>query len=201
MQSCSYEVFIPSRIVSLQGTHPFRTWYCPQHPPNLSAAWNAILECDNLCEEHVRHNHSIYEHTYLPHHFLHGSPAFSTRPWTQPFCIFISSAVSSIANNHVDIIPSKRTISQQTPFSTSLFHSDRLCQISWEVNVNACCTCQMVWNKLQGNDVQETLQTIDRFWDLNLLSQTSLEFFVVGIADNDWFTWTGNDYFSSVFIS
>ena len=46
---------------------------------------------------------------------------------------------------------------------------------------------------MQGDDVQETLQTVHRLGNLDLLGLASLEFLITGIADDDWLAVTGDD--------
>ncbi len=75
-----------------------------------------------------------------------------------------------------------------------LLHRDGLGQVTREINVQTLSNCQPVCHQLQGDDIQETLQTIDGRGDLDLLSQTGLELLVVRIADHDWSATTSNDW-------
>jgi len=47
---------------------------------------------------------------------------------------------------------------------------------------------------LERDDVQETLQAVDSLGDFDLLSLTSLELLIVGIADDNWLARTSNDW-------
>jgi hypothetical protein len=74
-----------------------------------------------------------------------------------------------------------------------LLHRDGLCQVTREIDVQALSNCKPVGHQLERDHVQETLQAIDGLGDLNFLGLTSLEFLVVGIADNNGSASTSND--------
>jgi hypothetical protein len=75
-----------------------------------------------------------------------------------------------------------------------LFDRHRLGQVTREINVQTLSNCQPVGHQLERDDVQKTLQTINCPWNLDLFGLSSLEFFVIWVADDDRSTRTGNDY-------
>lgn len=83
------------------------------------------------------------------------------------------------------------TTSQNT--ATSLLDSDRLGQVTGEVNVKTLENSEPVGNELERDDVEETLEDVDGLGDLDLLSLGSLELLIVRVADDDGLTTTSND--------
>ncbi len=66
-------------------------------------------------------------------------------------------------------------------------------QISWEINVEPFAHREPVGDELQGDHVQQTLQTIHRVRDFDLLGLLRREFLVVGIANDNGAATSGND--------
>lgn len=66
-----------------------------------------------------------------------------------------------------------------------LFYGDGLSQVTREVHVQALSNREPVGHQLQGDDVEETLETVDGLGDLDLLGLARLELLVVGVADDD----------------
>lgn len=75
-----------------------------------------------------------------------------------------------------------------------LLHRDRLGQVAGEIDVQALGDGEPIGHQLERNDVQETLQAVDCLGDLDLLGLAILEFFVVGVADDDWLAAASNDW-------
>ncbi len=61
----------------------------------------------------------------------------------------------------------------------------RLGQIPWEVDVEALHDGQPVSDQLQGDDVEDALQDVDRLGNLDLLGLVGVELGVVGVANDD----------------
>ena len=76
---------------------------------------------------------------------------------------------------------------------TALLDSNRLGQVTGEVDVQTLHDSEPVGNELQRNDVQETLQAVDGLGNLDLLRQVGLELFITGVADNDRLATTCNN--------
>lgn len=74
-----------------------------------------------------------------------------------------------------------------------LLDSDRLGQVTREVNVKVLHHGQPVGNQLQGDDVQDTLQDVDRLGDLNRLGLAVVELLVIGVADDNGLAATGDN--------
>jgi hypothetical protein len=74
-----------------------------------------------------------------------------------------------------------------------LLDSDRLGQVTGHVNVDTLGNRHPVRHELQGNDVDQTLQTVDVGGDLDLVRLVSGELRVVLVADDDGSSATGND--------
>lgn len=74
-----------------------------------------------------------------------------------------------------------------------LLDRHRLSQVTGEVNVQTLPNGEPVRDKLQGNYIQQTLETIHGLRHNNLLSLRSREFGVILVADDDRATTTGND--------
>jgi hypothetical protein len=83
------------------------------------------------------------------------------------------------------------TTSQTTV--TSLLDSDRLGQVTREINVETLKNGKPVGNELKRDDVEETLKNVDGLGDLDLLSLGRLELLIVGVADDDGLTTTSNN--------
>ena len=75
----------------------------------------------------------------------------------------------------------------------SLLDGDGLGQVAGEVDVETLQDGQPVGNQLQGNDVKNTLETIDGLGDLDLGRLAGLELLVALVADDDGPSTTGND--------
>lgn len=75
-----------------------------------------------------------------------------------------------------------------------LLDSDRLGQVTREVDIQSFKNCKPVRNELQGNHVQQTLEAIDSLGNFDLLSLRGLELVVSGVADDNRLATTGNDY-------
>jgi hypothetical protein len=74
-----------------------------------------------------------------------------------------------------------------------LLDSNRLSKVTREVNVQALKDSQPVGNKLEGNDVENTLKAVDGLGDLNLLSLGGLELLVIRVADDNGLAAASND--------
>ncbi|KAI6754186.1 hypothetical protein HG530_012700 [Fusarium avenaceum] len=83
------------------------------------------------------------------------------------------------------------TTSQTTV--TSLLDSDRLGQVTREINVETLKNGEPVGNELKRDDVEETLKNVDGLGDLDLLGLGRLELLIVGVADDDGLTTTSNN--------
>lgn len=79
------------------------------------------------------------------------------------------------------------------PTGASLLDSDRLGQVSREVNVETLKNGQPVGNQLQGNDVENALQAVNSLGDLDLESVRVLELLVTRVADDDGLAASSND--------
>ena len=75
-----------------------------------------------------------------------------------------------------------------------LLDGDRLGEVAREVHIETLKNSEPVGNKLKRNDVQKTLEAVDRLGDLNLLSLRSLELFIIGVADDNGLATTSNDW-------
>lgn len=75
-----------------------------------------------------------------------------------------------------------------------LLNSNRLGQVSGEVDVETTGDSQVIGNELKWENVEKTLQAVNGGWDLDLLGLGGLEFLVTWVADNDWLARTSNDY-------
>ena len=75
----------------------------------------------------------------------------------------------------------------------SLLDSDRLGQVTGEVNVETLENSEPVGNELKRDDVEETLKNVDGLRDLDLLGLRSLELLIVGVADDDGLTTASNN--------
>lgn len=71
------------------------------------------------------------------------------------------------------------------PPHAHLLNSDGFRQVTREINIQTFSNGKPVGHELERDDVEETLKTIDRLWDLNLFRLASLEFVVVRVADDD----------------
>lgn len=74
-----------------------------------------------------------------------------------------------------------------------LLDSHRLGQVPREIHIETFANSKPISDKLQRNDVEKTLQTINSFWYLDLLRLRAWEFWVIGIADDDRPATTGDD--------
>jgi hypothetical protein len=83
---------------------------------------------------------------------------------------------------------------EERHFAPSLLDSDRLGQVTREVDVETLQNSQPVGDELQRDDVQDTLQAVDRLGDLDTLSIGGLELLVVGVADDNGLAASGNDW-------
>ena len=77
--------------------------------------------------------------------------------------------------------------------STRLLDSDRLGQVTREVDVEALEDSQPVGDQLERNDVEDALQDVDGLGDLDPLAVGVLELLVVLVADDDWPATTSSD--------
>jgi len=75
----------------------------------------------------------------------------------------------------------------------ALLHSHRLGEISREIDIESFANSQPVGDELERDDVQETLKTVDRLGDLNLLRFLGGEFAIIWVADDDRSSTTSND--------
>lgn len=73
----------------------------------------------------------------------------------------------------------------QKDLDARLLDGHRLGQVTGEVNVKTLHDRQPVGNQLQGNDVQETLQDVDRLGDLDGLCLAAAELVVPSVADDN----------------
>ena len=67
-----------------------------------------------------------------------------------------------------------------------LLNGNRLSQVTREIDVQTLSNRKPVGHELQGNDVEKTLQTVDRLGDLDCLGLAGFEFVVVGVANYNW---------------
>lgn len=74
---------------------------------------------------------------------------------------------------------------QELETETRLLDSHRLGQVTGEVNVETLHDRQPVGNQLQGNDVQEALQDVNRLGDLDSLCLAALELVIPTVADDN----------------
>lgn len=74
-----------------------------------------------------------------------------------------------------------------------LLDCDRLRQVAREVDVDAFGNSKPIRNKLQRNDVEKTLQTINSPRYLNTLSFGRWELWIIRVADNDGTAFAGNN--------
>ena len=74
-----------------------------------------------------------------------------------------------------------------------LLDRHRLGQVTREVDIEALEHGKPVGNELQRDDVENTLQDVDRLGDLNLLRLVVRELLVSGVADDDGLAAAGND--------
>lgn len=77
---------------------------------------------------------------------------------------------------------------------SSLLDSDRLGQVTREIDVESLHNSKPVSDQLQRNDIEDTLEGVDRLGDLNLLSLASLELLVTRVADDNGLSAASNDY-------
>lgn len=75
----------------------------------------------------------------------------------------------------------------------NLLHRNRLSQVTWEINIQTLSNGKPVGHQLERDDVEKTLEAIDGLWDFDFLGLAGFEFFVVGVADDDWFARTSDD--------
>lgn len=75
-----------------------------------------------------------------------------------------------------------------------LLDCDRLGQVAREIDVETLQDGQPVGNELERDNVQETLEAVDRLRNLDRLGLRSLEFLVTGVADDNGPAATSNDY-------
>lgn len=75
----------------------------------------------------------------------------------------------------------------------NLLDSDRLGQVTREIDVESLQDGQPVGNQLQGDDIEETLKAVDGLGDLNLLSLGCVELLVSLVADDDGLAVASND--------
>lgn len=75
----------------------------------------------------------------------------------------------------------------------NLLNGDRLCQVTWEVDIQTLGDGEPVCHQLERDDVEKTLEAVDRLWDLNLLGFAIGKLLIVGVADDNWLSGAGND--------
>ena len=75
-----------------------------------------------------------------------------------------------------------------------LLDSHGFSQISREIYIETFPNGEPVGNELQRDHIEQTLKTINRLGDLNLLRLFGREFFVVRIANDNGSTGSGDDY-------
>lgn len=78
-------------------------------------------------------------------------------------------------------------------FPGPLLDGDRLGKVAREVDVETLQDGEPVGNQLEGDDVQETLENVDRLGDLDLQSLAGLELVVARVADDNGLAITSND--------
>jgi hypothetical protein len=66
-----------------------------------------------------------------------------------------------------------------------LLDSDRLCQISWEIDIDTSSYCNMIRKQLERDDVEETLKGIDCSWNTNNLATGIGYALIAFIGNND----------------
>lgn len=76
----------------------------------------------------------------------------------------------------------------------ALLDSDRLGQVTREIHIKALEHGKPICNQLQGNDIEQTLQTVNRLGNFNLLRLGCLKFGVGRIAKHNGLATTSNDY-------
>ena len=77
--------------------------------------------------------------------------------------------------------------------SKSLLHRDRFGEVSREIHVQTFCHREPVGNQLKRNDVEKTLQNINGLGYDDLLSLVLVEFWVIGVTDDDRAARASND--------
>ena len=78
--------------------------------------------------------------------------------------------------------------------AASLLDSDRLRQVTWEVHVQTLSNSKPISDELQGDDIQQALQGVDRLRHLDAFGLGRWEFWVVLVADNNRSSSSGNHY-------
>ena len=79
-----------------------------------------------------------------------------------------------------------------------LLHSDRLREVAREINIKTFTDGEPVSNQLQWDNVEKTLEAINSLGDLDLFCLGGRKLGVIVIADNDWTTTSGNDYWDKI---
>ena len=74
------------------------------------------------------------------------------------------------------------------------FHSDRFGKIARKINIQALHNRQPVGDELEGNHVEETLETVLSLGHYNLVGKRSLELVVALVANDNRLATTCNNY-------
>ena len=72
-------------------------------------------------------------------------------------------------------------------------YGDRLGQVPGEVDVQTLHDGQPVGNELERDDVEDTLETVNRLGYLNFQGLAGLEFVIVDVADDDGLATTSSN--------
>src|ERR1700712_1649662 len=75
----------------------------------------------------------------------------------------------------------------------TLLDSDTLRQISWEIDIESFTDSQPVCHQLQWDDIDQALETLDLWWNLDLISLGCREFGITLVADDDWAALSSNN--------
>ena len=78
-------------------------------------------------------------------------------------------------------------------YSISSLHGNGFGKIAREVDVESLANSEPIGDELERDDVEKTLETVNSLGHLNLLGLCGREFGIVGIADDNGATATGND--------
>lgn len=79
---------------------------------------------------------------------------------------------------------------------TRLFDSNRFSQVTGEIDINTTHNSQVIREQLHGDNVDDTLETINGRRDTNGL-ELGRDTFVTDVANNDGVTFTSSDLLKS----
>lgn len=78
--------------------------------------------------------------------------------------------------------------------ANTLLDSNRLSQVTREVNVETLENSEPVGNQLQWDDIEDTLENINRLGDLDLLGLVLAKLLVAFVADNNGLASTSSNW-------